>query len=167
MMASVCNVSAFALYTQGQQIKVYSQLYRYCMYENIVVEKDGYSVSENERYVGAMVFPPIPGKYSMVVPFDFASLYPTTIIAYNIDYHTWVPPGSDIPDSMCHVMEWEDHLGCCHDPKVIRKMELNKYIDSEKAKIKKIREKRNSCADKYRKKELMDEINKLMEELKP
>ena len=52
----------------------------------------------------------------------FASLYPTTIIAYNIDYHTWVPPGSNIPDSMCHVMEWEDHLGCEHDPKVIRKL---------------------------------------------
>ena len=66
-MASVCNVSAFALYTQGQQIKVYSQLCKYCMYENIVVEKDGYACSENERYVGAMVFPPIPGKYKMLV----------------------------------------------------------------------------------------------------
>jgi len=166
-MATVCNVPIFTLYTQGQQIKVFSQLYKYCMYEDIVVEKDAYEVSENERYVGAKVFPPIPGRYKMVVPFDFASLYPTTIIAYNIDYHTWVPSGSDIPDSMCHVMEWSDHLGCEHDPKVIRKLHLNKYIDAEKEELKKLREKRNSIKDKLRKKEIMDEINTKNEELKP
>ena len=166
-MASVCNVPIFALYTQGQQIKVYSQLYKYCMYNDIIVEKDGYEVSENERYVGAKVFPPIPGRYKMVVPFDFASLYPTTIIAYNIDYHTWVPPNSNIPDSMCHVMEWEDHIGCIHDPKVIRKTQLTTYIDAEKDKIKKLREKRNTMKDKLRKKEIMDEINIKNEELKP
>jgi DNA polymerase elongation subunit (family B) len=166
-MAKTCNVPIFTLYTQGQQIKVFSQLYKYCMYENIVVEKDGYQVSEDERYVGAKVFPPQPGNYEMVVPFDFASLYPTTIIAYNIDYHTWVPPDHDVPDKLCHVMEWEDHIGCIHDPKIIRKMELSKYIDSERARIKKIREKRNKTLDKFIKKELMDEITIQVDNLKP
>lgn len=165
-MAKTCNVPIFSLYTQGQQIKVYSQLYKYCMYENIVVEKDGYEVSEDERYVGAHVFPPVPGRYNMVVPFDFASLYPTTIIAYNIDYHTWVTDPK-IPDSMCHVMEWQDCIGCCHDPKVIRKMELTKYIDMKQAEIKKMREKRNKTMDKLRKKEMMDEIQKELDDLKP
>jgi|UniRef100_A0A6C0J400 DNA polymerase elongation subunit (family B)/intein/homing endonuclease len=111
-MAKTCNVPIFTLYTQGQQIKVYSQLYRHCMYKNIVVEKDAYEVDDNERYVGAHVFPPIPGQYKKVIPFDFASLYPTTIIAYNIDYNTWVPDGVDVPDEKCHIMEWEDHIGC-------------------------------------------------------
>lgn len=166
-MAKTCCVPIFTLYTQGQQIKVYSQLYKYCMYENIVVEKDGYQVNEEERYVGAHVFPPVPGCYNKVVPFDFASLYPTTIIAYNICYHTWVPDDSDIPNSKCHIMEWEDHIGCSHDPKVIRKMELTKYINSEQAVIKKIREKRNKTLDKLRKKEIMAEINIKINELKP
>lgn len=166
-MAKTCNTSIFSLYTQGQQIKVFSQLYKYCMYENIVVEKDAYQVTESERYVGAKVFPPIPGRYKMVVPFDFASLYPTTIIAYNIDYHTWVPPDSNIPDELCHVMEWEDHLGCCHDPKVIRKGELNNYITQEQARIKKLREKRNGTLDKLRKKEMMTEITAAVDALKP
>lgn len=166
-MAKTCCVPIFTLYTQGQQIKVFSQLYKYCMYENIVVEKDGYQVSDAERYVGAHVFPPVPGRYKKVVPFDFASLYPTTIIAYNIDYHTWVSDDSDIPNSKCHIMEWEDHLGCAHDPKVIRKMELTKYIDSEREKIKKLREKRDKTMDKLRKKEIMSEINNMTEELKP
>jgi DNA polymerase elongation subunit (family B) len=166
-MAKTCCVPIFTLYTQGQQIKVYSQLYKYCMYENIVVEKDGYQVSENERYVGAHVFPPVPGQYNQVVPFDFASLYPTTIIAYNIDYHTWVSDDSDIPDEKCHVMEWGDHIGCEHDPKVIRKMQLTKVIDAEHEKIKKIRDKKNKTVDKLRKKELGDEVQKLVDELKP
>ena len=166
-MAKTCNTSIFSLYTQGQQIKVFSQLYKYCMYENIVVEKDAYAVTESERYVGAKVFPPVPGRYKMVVPFDFASLYPTTIIAYNIDYHTWVPPDSNIPDELCHVMEWEDHLGCCHDPKVIRKVELNNYITEEQARIKKLREKRNGTLDKLTKKEMMTEITAAVDALKP
>lgn len=114
-MASTCNVPIFALYTQGQQIKVYSQVYRYCMEANIVVEKDGYV--GNDTYTGAYVVDPVPGVYDMVVPFDFASLYPTTIIAYNIDYTTLVPRDSAVPDSECHVIEWEDHVGCEHDTK--------------------------------------------------
>ena len=166
-MAKTCNVPIFTLYTQGQQIKVYSQLYKYCMYQNIVVEKDVYEVKDNERYVGAKVFLPIPGKYKMVVPFDFASLYPTTIIAYNIDYHTWVPDGTKIPDSRCHVMEWEDHQNCEHDPKVQRKVVLTQYITKERDRIKGMRDRRNKCLDKLRKKEMMDEINKAVDDLKP
>jgi len=166
-MAKTCVVPIFTLYTQGQQIKVYSQLYRYCMYENIVVERDGYAVTEGERYVGAKVFLPVPGKYEMVVPFDFASLYPTTIIAYNIDYHTWVPDGSSIPDHRCHVMEWEDHYGCEHDPKVKRTLVLTKYIEDEKVKIKAMRTRRNKSVSKIYRKEMMVSITAAVDALKP
>lgn len=124
-MAKTCNVPIFYLYTQGQQIKVYSQLYKHCMYKNYVVEKDGYIPKDNEHYVGATVFEPEAGVYDIVLPFDFASLYPTTIIAYNIDYSTLVTDPK-IPDEDCHVMEWEDHQGCEHD-KTIRKTKP-KYI---------------------------------------
>ena len=166
-MAKTCNVPIFTLYTQGQQIKVYAQLYKFCMYEGIVVEKDAYQVGEGERFVGAHVFPPVPGRYKQVVPFDFASLYPTTIIAYNIDYHTWVPDDSPIPNSRCHVMNWEDHIGCCHDPKVIRVTKLSEYINAEQAKIKILREKKTKTLDKFRKKEIGVEISQQVEELKP
>ena len=118
-MASTCNVPIMTLYTQGQQIKVFSQLYRYCTHHNFVVERDVYKPKPNERYVGAIVFDPIPGVYEKVLPFDFASLYPTTIIAYNIDYSTLVRD-SNVPDDKCNVMEWEDHIGCEHD-KIKRK----------------------------------------------
>lgn len=118
-MAKTFNVPIFTLYTQGQQIKVYSQVYRYCMYNNITVEQDVYETKEDERYVGAHVFDPIPGVYDRVLPFDFASLYPTTIIAYNIDYSTLVSDEDNVPDKMCHVMEWEDHIGCIAEGSLI------------------------------------------------
>lgn len=111
-MSKTCNVPIFSLYTQGQQIKVFSQVYKYCLYNNIVVEK--YTHPGNDTYSGAYVVDPDPGVYDNVVPFDFASLYPTTIIAYNIDYSTMVIDET-VPDSECNVIEWEDHIGCVHD----------------------------------------------------
>ena len=166
-MAKTCKVSIFTLYTQGQQIKVYSQLYYYCSKNKIVVEKDGYISDVNERYVGAHVFPPVPGAYKNVVPFDFSSLYPTTIIAYNIDYHTWVPENENISDSKCHVMIWEDHIGCEHDPKIKRVSELTMYIVKVEKQIKQLREKRDKLKDKTNKKIIMDEIDDLKEQIKP
>lgn len=70
-MAKVTNVPIVVLYTQGQQIKVFSQVYRNCMYEDYVVERDGYKVGENEHYTGAHVFDPIVGIHERVIPFDF------------------------------------------------------------------------------------------------
>ena len=165
-MAKTCNVNMFCLYTQGQQIKVYSQVYKSCMYAGYVVEKDGYIPDEDEHYRGATVFDPITGVHDGVVPFDFCSLYPTTMIAYNICWSTLVND-DNIPDKKCHVMEWEDHLACSHDPNVIRKMELTKYIDGVKNEVKKIREKKNKTLDKYNKIKYTTEIDKILLELKP
>lgn len=125
-MAKVCNVPIFKLYTAGQQIKVYSQVYKYCLFNDIIVQKNGYIAKDDECYTGATVFPPIPGAYDKVIPFDFSSLYPTTIIAYNIDYSTLVIDDT-VPDHLCNVIEWEDHVGCEHD-KEERKTKPKKII---------------------------------------
>lgn len=42
-----------------------------------------------EKYPGAYVFEPIPGIYDHVTDFDFASLYPSIIITYNIGPNTF------------------------------------------------------------------------------
>jgi DNA polymerase elongation subunit (family B) len=123
-MAKTCNIPIFYTYTQGQQIKIFSQVYKKCMYDNYVVEKDGYIAKEDERYTGAYVFNPEPGLYDMIVSFDFSSLYPTTIIAYNIDYTTLVKDES-IPDEKCNIFMWKDCQGCCHDT-TVRKTKIKK-----------------------------------------
>ena len=82
-MAKVCNVSMFTLYTQGQQIKLYSQVYKYCLRENIVVNNDGYEAKSNERYRGAHVIEPTPGFYERVVPVDFCLAGDTKITLAN------------------------------------------------------------------------------------
>ena len=61
-----------------------------------------------DNYCGAYVFPPIPGKYKWVIPFDFTSLYPTTIIAYNIDYSTLVTD-ENFPDELCNIVHWKEN----------------------------------------------------------
>lgn len=165
-MSSICNVQPFTLYTQGQQIKVFSQVYKYCMQNNIVVEKDGYVTKDTDHYVGAHVFDPIAGYHENVVPFDFASLYPTTIIAYNIDYTTWVTD-ENVPDEKCHVMEWYDHIGCQHDPKVIEKKKMDNIIESIKNEMTELRAKRDSTKDRLLKEQFKSKINILTESLKP
>lgn len=114
-MATTCNVPIFTLYTQGQQIKVFSQIYKVCLQKNYVVEKDGYIADENDKLTGAIVLEPIPGVYDKITPFDFTSLYPTTIIAYNICFSTLVRDEDPIDDSYCHVIEYAEHKGCEHD----------------------------------------------------
>jgi DNA polymerase elongation subunit (family B) len=164
-MAKVCNVPPFYLYTQGQQIKVFSQVYKFCMNIGVVVEKDGYLCKENEKFVGAHVFDPVPGIYDNVVPFDFSSLYPSTIIAYNIDYSTLVDDSkpNNILDEKCNVMEWEDHIYCEHDVKVIRRKELDVIIKNYTDKITLLRKTKN----KKNKEQIDNDIEKLNKELKP
>ena len=141
-MAATCNVPIFDIVVRGQQKRVFSQVYKFCKINGIVVEQDGYKAEENERYVGAYVFTPKAGVYDNIVPFDFASLYPTTIIAYNIDYSTLVK-NKRVPNHKCHVIEWEDHLGCEHDPKVKRVKSLTALIDAKEKEMKSLRSKRD------------------------
>jgi len=122
-MAKTCRVPILTLYTQGQQIKVFSQLYFQCTHDQIVVQSshslgsDSKWIEGADHYSGAMVFTPDPGVYDWIIPFDFSSLYPTTIIAYNIDFSTLVIDDS-VPDESCHIIEWWDHIGCDHDTTV-------------------------------------------------
>lgn len=114
-MATVVNTPIFYLYTKGQQIKVYSQVYKVCMHKGFVVEKIETEAINDGQYEGAYVFEPVPGVYDDVIPLDFKSLYPSIIIGYNICWSTIVQDNSQILDRDCHVIEWEIHQGCIHD----------------------------------------------------
>jgi DNA polymerase elongation subunit (family B) len=108
--ATTNGVPMFYLYTKGQQIKMYAQLLRHCYANNIIVTSE-YEAKSTDRYSGAYVSEPIRGIYKLILPFDFASLYPSIMMAYNIDYSKLVTDDT-IPDECCHVFKWTDHIGC-------------------------------------------------------
>jgi len=113
--ANTNEVPMFYLYAKGQQIKMFSQVFSYCYHNNIAMNVK--NECKTEKYTGATVLNPIAGIYTNVLPFDFASLYPSIIMAYNIDYTRCLnDDDTDIPDSACHVFEWQEHVNCSHDP---------------------------------------------------
>ena len=62
-------------------------IYNYLKKRNIVIPPKNRS-AKSERYAGAYVKEPIPGKYDWVVSFDLNSLYPHLIMQYNISPET-------------------------------------------------------------------------------
>ena len=64
-------------------------IYNYLKKRNIVIPPKNRS-SKAEKYAGAYVKEPIPGKYDWVVSFDLNSLYPHLIMQYNISPETLV-----------------------------------------------------------------------------
>ena len=87
--ANVCHVSPQDIASRGQQIRVFSQLYRECHDADIVINR--YQLNKPDTYKGATVLPPSPGYYSeFVATLDFASLYPSIIMARNICFSTYI-----------------------------------------------------------------------------
>lgn len=113
-MAKICQVPHAHLFLYGQQLKVFSQVYKYCYQNNIVCESGRFKASDDDVCTGAYVFTPEPGLYDNVVSFDFQSLYPSIIISHNIDFTTLVQP-EDLDrlgrDRLTHI-EWEEHVNC-------------------------------------------------------
>lgn len=102
--ATVVAVPIMSIFTRGQQVRVQNQLYQYAYREGFVIDE---RPVEGGKFMGAYVVDPIPGRYRNVLIFDFASLYPNIIRAYNICYTTLVLDET-IPDSCCHVLEWQE-----------------------------------------------------------
>lgn len=105
--ANVVAVSLTNTFTRGQQLRVQNQVYQYAYRENFVIdERPG-----GNRFMGAHVVDPIPGRAMNILILDFASLYPSIIQAFNICHTTLVPDESNIPDEQCHVLKWEEPDG--------------------------------------------------------
>ncbi|TGZ65787.1 hypothetical protein CRM22_005695 [Opisthorchis felineus] len=86
-MARVTGVPLTYLITRGQQVKVISQLLRKAREHDFVLPT--YQSQQGDEYVGATVLEPIKGFYNEpIATLDFASLYPSIMMAYNLCYTT-------------------------------------------------------------------------------
>ena len=72
------------------QVRVWDTIiYNYLKKRNIVIPPKNRS-QKDEKYAGAYVKEPVPGKYDYVVNFDLNSLYPHLIMQYSISPETLI-----------------------------------------------------------------------------
>jgi DNA polymerase delta subunit 1 len=91
-MARVTGVPLSYLLTRGQSVKVYSQILRKCTDKGLVVPNIQHrGGSDGVSYEGATVLDAKSGYYEdPVATLDFASLYPSIMMAHNLCYSTLV-----------------------------------------------------------------------------
>lgn len=99
-MARVTGVSFNTLLTRGQQLRVAVQLYRKAKQHNMLIPTSTHT-EIGDKYEGAFVLPPISGYYQEpIATLDFASLYPSIMIAHNLCYCTLLPSRHTLPEEM-------------------------------------------------------------------
>nr|XP_031863513.1 DNA polymerase delta catalytic subunit [Kwoniella shandongensis]KAA5530585.1 DNA polymerase delta catalytic subunit [Kwoniella shandongensis] len=87
-MARVTGVPFNYLLSRGQQIKVISQLYRNAADAGYIIPAMK-GEGTDEQYEGATVIEPTKGFYDVpIATLDFASLYPSIMMAHNLCYTT-------------------------------------------------------------------------------
>ncbi|VFQ91089.1 unnamed protein product [Cuscuta campestris] len=92
-MARVTGVPISFLLARGQSIKVLSQLLRKAKQRNLVIPNAKQAGPEQGTFEGATVLEPRAGFYEKpIATLDFASLYPSIMMAYNLCYCTLVTP---------------------------------------------------------------------------
>lgn len=113
-MSNVVAVSPSSLFTRGTQIRSLSQIYDEASKDGIVIDQQTFPKMDFE---GGFVFDPTPGIYHYIPCLDFKSLYPTVMIANNIDHRSFVPLElmDKIPDEDCHVIEWDSEIEVEHE----------------------------------------------------
>eukprot|EP00878_Enallax_costatus_P012125 GHUV01012659.1.p1 GENE.GHUV01012659.1~~GHUV01012659.1.p1 ORF type:complete len:774 (+),score=276.28 GHUV01012659.1:341-2662(+) len=96
-MARVTGVPPSYLLTRGQSIKVFSQLLRKAKQRGFILpfHKGGGQSTDGVAYEGATVLEPRIGFYKQpVATLDFASLYPSIMMAHNLCYTTLLSPAA-------------------------------------------------------------------------
>lgn len=154
-LSFVTNCKMEDLSVRGAQHKVVSNIVRFCHDNGFVINRpQKNSYDSRDSYRGAVVWDPVLGVHQKVVSFDFKSLYPSLMMANNFCPSTLVSPESDIPDSKCLVMEWEDHVQCQHDDRW-------NSMKSLQAKSNELRKKASNEADPVAHREYVDIVNQL------
>jgi len=91
-MARVTGVPLSFLLSRGQQIKVVSMLLRKCRKVNLLIPTLR-KQADNVPYEGATVIEPLKAFYDEpIATLDFASLYPSIMMAHNLCYSTLIAP---------------------------------------------------------------------------
>jgi len=122
-MSNCTGIPLDWIHTRGQQIRVLSQVYNLAYHDGLFIPHRERNNSQSDtKYEGATVFEANIGDYNNVATNDFASLYPSMMITYNICFSTLMKDDAssndDVSDDLCNVLEWDQHTGCEHDTRI-------------------------------------------------
>eukprot|EP00466_Bigelowiella_natans_P004557 jgi/Bigna1/55650/estExt_Genewise1Plus.C_660113 len=117
-MARVTGVTLTYLVTRGQQIKVLSQLYRKAKGKGFVVPVRPRH-NTDDKFEGATVIEPKKAYYrDPIATLDFASLYPSIMMAHNLCYTTYIAR-HEVKNVPAHMYE-RTPLGHCFIKKEVQ-----------------------------------------------
>lgn len=135
-MSNITMVSMQDIELRGQQIRVHTQIAYETKKENFLIPTTDYKPSgsiddEEDNFVGATVLDAVSGAhFEPIAGLDFASLYPSIMIAHNYDYSTIVddPKYDNLPDCNYETIDWGDgearfvqnHIGIM--PKILTRL---------------------------------------------
>ena len=88
-LSAVSGVRILDLFISGEQIRCYSQIYNQCYLRGFALSNPRHY---DYYYSGAYVADPIKGLHEHVLTFDFSSLYPSIMQAYNLCYTMLIFP---------------------------------------------------------------------------
>jgi DNA polymerase delta subunit 1 len=91
-MSRVCSVFMADIFNRGQMFKVLSQFYIFARESNFVLTN---LPEYKEGFQGATVLNCKEGFFQDCLVLDFASLYPSIMIAWNLCFCTWLRPGNE------------------------------------------------------------------------
>lgn len=126
-MANVCNVPLAFIFMRGQGVKIFSLVAKFCRENDMMIpvvkkefeptpkpKADG-DEDEEDGYEGAIVLPPKQGIYldRPVNVWDYASLYPSSMIAENLSHDMLVidPKYDNLPGVEYNVISYDIYSG--------------------------------------------------------
>lgn len=101
-LSNIVRVTPMEFFTRGQQVRCIAQLYHAATHKRIVLTR---RVMEYIYFNGGYVADPIPGFWELVLCFDFNSLYPSIMIAYNICFTTLIPRLKGVDENIYKLFE--------------------------------------------------------------
>lgn len=92
-LSNTAQIGIVDSFSRGQQMRGLSQMYD--LLEPMGVVIDYKPPSSTSGFSGGFVGDPDPGMYDYCITLDFASLYPSIIMAFNICMSTYLSPGEE------------------------------------------------------------------------
>lgn len=100
--ANIIGINVDDVYSRGQQYRLENKLFQRLSRQGVLID---YPKEKGKRYKGATVQDPQIRLFQNVVVIDFASLYPSIMIAFNVSHDTYA--GTNITEPP-EELTWDD-----------------------------------------------------------